>query len=258
MDLFFDLRCGVSGDMLLSALVDWSMRSTVGKENIKILEEAASVQSPTRIVAHTDSRNGIVARKLHVEWDELEKRTCSGSEMLGYLEKGMEIMDLNDRTRRLSRRMLMNILEAEAAVHNEASIRDVHLHEAGTPDTLVDVLGIAKFCDDLEVDGYWVKATPVSLGKGVITTAHGIYDIPVPAVRHMLRSVTWRTGPVEGELATPTGMAAVNTLVEIWLQEGEVPGTIPDTWRRVGSGAGSRVYDGGFSNTLAIYEVGDR
>lgn len=254
MDLVFDLRCGVSGDMLLSALLDWSS----GSDDIRALEEAASVHSPTRISTGTVSRDGIEAKQVRVEWDEPENRTHTGGEMLEFLEKGMDILVTNDRTRKLSRRILTNILEAEAVVHNENSVTDVHLHEAGTPDTLVDVLGIARLCDRMEVDGYWVKATPVSLGTGIITTAHGVYDIPVPAVRHMMRSANWRSGPVEGELATPTGMAAVNALVEIWLQESEVPDDIPHRWRKVGTGAGSRVYSGGFTNTLSIYEVEER
>jgi uncharacterized protein (DUF111 family) len=131
---------------------------------------------------------------------------------------------------------------------------EVHLHEAGTPDTLVDMIGISLLFDLLELDGEWIKATPVSLGSGKVKTSHGEMDVPVPAVRAMIRNLPARSGPVMGELATPTGIAAVSSFVEIWMDhselgdKGEIDGSL------LGIGAGSREYPS-FPNMLGIWEV---
>ena len=221
------------------------------------ISKAASVMSPTNVWVRDVNRGEERSKRLFVEWEELEKDTCSGREMRNHLNSGLNVTNMNSRVRRLAERILNNILEAEAVVHNERDAGDVHLHEAGTPDTLVDVIGIAYVSDKLEVDGYWVKATPVSLGSGTIATAHGVYEIPVPAVRHMIRGIPARAGPVEGELTTPTGIAAAKALVEIWMDEDEggddadLPGTL------VGRGSGEREYDNGFPNTLRIFEEAD-
>lgn len=255
MDLIMDLRCGISGDMLLGSLLEWYSKESDQDEFLKNLARAASVQSSTEIWTRRIRRNGMEAVRLFVEWEKLKERTTHGETILSYLEEGAGLLGMNDRSRRLARRILMNLLEAEAAAHNERSPMDVHLHEAGTPDTLVDVLGIAYLSDRLQVDGYWVKATPVSLGMGMQNTEHGIYEIPVPAVRHMIRGLPGRMGPVKGELTTPTGIAAARTLVEIWLDQeayrddGVIRGEL------LGSGAGEREYGGKFTNTLSIYEV---
>jgi uncharacterized protein (DUF111 family) len=257
MRLTLDLRCGVSGDMLLGALLDWySMDNDVSKF-LDDLSKAASVQSPTRIRDFSSDRGGDKARRLEVEWDPLENGTTSGKEMMSHLEKALQVMGSNERTRKVARRMLNMILDAEAVVHNEPGPEHVHLHEAGTPDTIVDVVGIAHLYDMLEVDGYWVRGTPISLGRGMITTAHGAYEIPVPAVRHMLREIPANIGPVEGELATPTGVAAAKSIVEIWLDDrgGGDCTSLPGT--PVGRGAGEREYTDDFPNTLTIYEEAD-
>ncbi|MGA1848967.1 MAG: nickel insertion protein [Thermoplasmatota archaeon] len=257
MRLTLDLRCGVSGDMLLGALLDWySMESDVSVF-IRDLSRAASVQSPTRINSFETDRGGKKVRRLEVEWDRLESGTTSGIEMKAHLEKALVVMGCKERSKKVARRMLNMILEAEAAVHNESGPDQVHLHEAGTPDTLVDVVGIAQLYDKLEVDGYWVRGTPISLGRGMIATAHGAYEIPVPAVRHMLREIPANTGPVDGELATPTGVAAAKSIVEIWLDDEEGGDCASLPGKPVGRGAGEREYTDEFTNTLTIYEEAD-
>jgi len=255
MYLTMDLRCGVSGDMLLGALLDWyEAEKGEIQPALDVIMKAASVQSPTKVWTRNVNRGGDRAKRFYVEWERLEKETTTGAEMLSFLESGLRATSMNPRIQRLARRIMMNLLEAEAVVHNERSVNDVHLHEAGTPDTLADVIGIAYVSDRLEVDGYWVKATPVSLGAGTIGTEHGAFDIPVPAVRHMIRELPARHGPVNGELTTPTGIAAVRALVEFWMDHGDVGDCSPLEGRSVGRGAGEKDYGNGFPNVLTLYE----
>jgi uncharacterized protein (DUF111 family) len=243
--------------MLLGALLDWYSLDNDPGIFIEDLARAASVQSPTRVGTFRSDRGGKKARRLEVDWDPPESGTTLGKEMISHLENALSQMGSSERSKKVARRMLNMILEAEASVHNEPGPEHVHLHETGTPDTLVDIVGIAHLYDKLEVDGYWVRGTPISLGKGMITTAHGAYDIPVPAVRHLLRELPANLGPVEGELATPTGVAAAKSMVEIWLndEEGGDGASIPG--RPVGRGAGEREYTYDFPNTLTIYEEAD-
>lgn len=258
MHLTLDLRCGISGDMMLGALLDWYEKEIGEIEPVlEMISKAASVQSPVNVWIRNINRDGKSAKRVFVEWEKLEKDTYTGREMLSFLDSGMNLTNMNSRVRKLAGRILLNILEAEAVVHNERDHNEVHLHEAGTPDTLVDVIGIAYVSDKLEVDGYWVKATPVSLGMGTIATAHGVYEIPVPAVRHLIRGLPARSGPVEGELTTPTGMAAAKALIEIWMDENEGGDDVELPGVLVGNGAGEREYGNGFTNTLRIYEEAD-
>lgn len=259
MHLILDLRCGISGDMMLGALLDWYEKEIGDIEPVlEKISKSASVMSPTNVWVRNTDREGEKVKRLYVEWERLDEDTCSGREMLKHLNSGLNINNMNSRIQKLATRILMNILESEAVVHNERDFNEVHLHEAGTPDTLVDVIGIAYVADKLEVDGYWVKATPVSLGMGTISTAHGVYEIPVPAVRHMIRGIPVRSGPVEGELTTPTGIAAAKALVEIWMDENEAGDGLELPGVLVGRGAGEREYLNGFSNTLRIYEEADQ
>lgn len=259
MHLTLDLRCGVSGDMLLGALLDWYEKEIGDIEPVLgNISKAASIQSPTNVWTRNVRRGDETVKRLFVEWEKLEEDTCSGREMMDHLNSGLNITNMNSRVQKIAKRILLNILEAETSVHNERDVNDVHLHEAGTPDTLVDVIGIAYVADKLEVDGYWVRATPVSLGMGTIATAHGVYEIPVPAVRHMIRGMPARSGPVKGELTTPTGIAAVKALVEIWLDEKEGGDDVPLKGTPVGRGAGEREYSNTFPNTLTIYEEADQ
>ncbi|MGA1793074.1 MAG: nickel insertion protein [Thermoplasmatota archaeon] len=255
MYLTLDLRCGVSGDMLLGALLDWYEAEKGDIQPVlDIIMKAASVQSPTRVWTRNVMRGDLKAKRFYVEWERLENDTTTGAQMLSYLESGLSLTSMNTRVKKLAGRMMRILLEAEAAVHNERSVNDVHLHEAGTPDTLADVIGIAYVSDRLEVDGYWVRSTPVSLGAGTIGTEHGAFDIPVPAVRHLIRELPARHGPVNGELATPTGVAAARALVEFWMDHGDVGDCAPLKGKPVGRGAGEREYGDGFPNTLTLYE----
>ncbi len=255
MTLLFDLRSGVSGDMLLSALLH-AYRNE-GKDVKKVLgriEQAASIMSPTRITMSDIERLGMDGISIDVEWNPLPKDHIHGVEMMEFINVGLRKIAANDRVRKMSIRMMKNILEAEMVAHQCRTTEDVHLHETGTPDTLVDIIGISLLFDELQFDGEWVKATPLSLGGGTVDTSHGELEVPVPAVRAMIGSVPARSGPVEGELATPTGVAAIQSFIEIWLEYSELGDDGAIEGKRKGSGAGKREYPT-FTNMLHIWEI---
>ena len=246
-----DMRNGVAGDMLLSAMLDFH-----GGETYDLVEDisvASSVMKPTSVEARRVERHGREAFILDVSWEGENDKAVSGEDMKGYLRDALSESTISSAGRSVSERILDEILEAESVAHMVQDPESVHLHEAGTPDTLVDTVGLGMLFERLELDGAWIQGTPISLGYGKVNTEHGLLEVPVPAVRAMIRNLPVRSGPVPGELATPTGVASAKSMVEVWMdhRSGGDGAVIPG--KLVGSGAGHRLYEAPFRNVLDIY-----
>lgn len=255
MTILFDLRSGVSGDMVLSALLQaYENEGKDIKNPVEKIEKAASVMSPTRIRPGEIERSGLRGYSIDVDFEPLDNDLVHGVEMVENINRGLREIGANDRIRRMSLQMIKNILEAEMKAHQCGTVEEVHLHETGTPDTLVDIIGISLLFDLLEFDGEWIKATPISMGAGTVDTSHGELEVPVPAVRAMIGNIPVRTGPVNGELATPTGVAAVKAFVEIWMDISDLGDDEDIKGELIGCGAGKREYPS-FANMLRIWEV---
>lgn len=121
----------------------------------------------------------------------------------------------------------------EAAVH-ESTIEEVHFHEVGAVDAIVDIVGAMWCLERLGVSR--VLASPVAVGSGTVFVAHGEMPIPAPATARLLRGVPICTGPVSGELTTPTGAAILTTIAESF---GPLDNFAID---KVAYGAGTREY----------------
>lgn len=253
MNVTLDLRCGVSGDMVLGALMDWLGRNGDVREIISDLELAASVMSPTRVEMKHVDRHGTQAARFLVSWDKMSRESVLGEDMISFIEDGLSRISIDRAGKEITMRILKNILDAESIAHLVNDLGEVHLHETGTPDTIVDAVGIGLLYDRLELEGAWIQGTPISLGYGTIDTSHGELEVPVPAVRSMIRNLPVRSGPVPGELATPTGVAAAMALIEIWLDSRAGGDSILIPGEVVGSGAGLNSYPHPFRNTLDIY-----
>jgi uncharacterized protein (TIGR00299 family) protein len=120
----------------------------------------------------------------------------------------LEQADLAVQVREQARRVFQRLAEAEARVHGVAA-EEVHFHEAGSWDSIADVVAVCAALDWLEVTS--MSCSAVALGSGRIATSHGDLPVPVPAVLEM--SAGWRVlSGGEGELATPTGMALLTAL----------------------------------------------
>ena len=250
MNVTLDLSNGVSGDMLLAALLQMAMSRHPDRDHLTLLRSAGSAMAPTEVSALKIDRPGGPAVQVRTTWKPDGNGIVTAEDMSNFLEKALRAVSANDRTSRRARSMLSRLLGAEMAVHNVRAPSQLHLHETGTPDTLVDIIGASYLFDLMEMDGDWVRATAVALGSGTVATDHGVFQVPVPAVRHLLRGVPALSGPVEGELATPTGMAIVLSLVEEWI--GPIASD-SDGAKVVGRGAGSKTFDG-HPNVLRILE----
>jgi uncharacterized protein (DUF111 family) len=194
-----DCSSGVSGDMLLGALADLG-----ALDELPDLLERADIGATVRLEEAT--RNGLRGIHIVVQSDPEQPRRAL-SDLLAILD-GLALPDPVDRR---SRAVLGRLADAEAAVHG-ISRDEVHFHEVGAVDTIVDIVGVCLGLHALGIDQ--LTAGPVSLGGGTITVEHGTLPVPGPAVLELLRntSLVATGGPVDVELATPTGTALLAEL----------------------------------------------
>lgn len=225
---YFDASAGVSGDMMLGALVDAGLGLTGLQRVLAGLDLGGY-----RLRAEEVKRTGFRATKVHVD---LQEEQVHGHEAHHHGRRLSEIYALIERSRlqpsvkRLARRVFERLGEAEAVAHGTRA-EDIHLHEVGAVDALVDIVGSIAGLDALGVEK--VYFSPLRLGYGTVQCAHGILPVPPPAVAELVKGIPVYAGDVEGELVTPTGAALAVTLAESF---GPMPGMIPEF---IGLGAGT-------------------
>lgn len=143
----------------------------------------------------------------------------------------IERSGLSEGVKRRALAIFRTIAEAEAKVHGSTP-EEVHFHEVGAKDALVDVVGAALALEYLGVDEVW--ASPVQLGGGWVRCAHGVLPVPAPATAEIVKGMPVRMGLVERELTTPTGAAILAAVVDRFVER---PAFVP---LRVGYGVGTR------------------
>jgi pyridinium-3,5-bisthiocarboxylic acid mononucleotide nickel chelatase len=232
-----DATAGVAGDMLLGALVD-------AGAPLAILQGAADAVIPgsIQLASTLVSRAGMRATKVDVRSTAEDQGHRSWRGIKALLEQA----DLAAGVREQARRVFQRLAEAEARVHGVAA-DEVHFHEAGSWDSIADVVGVCAALDCLGVTS--MSCSAVALGSGRVATSHGDLPVPVPAVLEM--SAGWRVlSGGDGELATPTGMALLTALSR---ESCDLPAM---SVRMVGVGAGTADVPG-HPNVVRVV-VGDR
>jgi uncharacterized protein (TIGR00299 family) protein len=219
---WLDCASGVAGDMLLGALVDAGVP-------LSVLQEAVDAVAPEPLTlrVQTVRRAGLRAARVHVEGTgSATHRTWSDVRSLLGDARGLAA-----GVREQALAAFAALAEAEASAHGVPA-DDVHFHEVGALDAIADVVGVCAGLASLGLDA--LDCSPVAVGGGTVGTAHGRLPVPVPAVVHLLTGAPTYGGPVEVELATPTGAALLASHVTGW---GSQP---PMRVASVGVGAGAR------------------
>lgn len=218
--LYFDCFSGASGDMILGALLD----AGADESAVRTALDALQLKSWNLTIEPT-SRGSLRATKATVAADDDTDRDYQAVVAL------IERCSLEGRVANLALATFKTLGEAEARVHS-LPIDRVHLHEVGSLDAIIDVVGACAAFVSLGVER--TLCSPLVTGRGLATTAHGTIPVPAPAVTEILAA---RGAPVvgggEGELLTPTGAALLATLVD---EFAELPALQLET---VGYGAGS-------------------
>ena len=249
--LYIDAFSGVSGDMLLGALLDLGIDIEVLKQELQKLP----VNSYTLICEQT-AKNGIWGTDFDVAIDEHKAKaevehqhTHSHVHHHGrtYTDiiKMIEASTLADTVKHNSLAIFGEIAKAEAKVHHK-TVEEVHFHEVGAIDSIVDIVGNCIALDLLQIDE--IITSPLTDGCGTITCAHGNMPIPVPAVMQMREGTqipVKQNLNIHTELVTPTGMGIVKVLSKKF-------GAIPENAciAKIGYGFGKR--DTGSLNALRV------
>ncbi len=244
-----DTQMGVSGDMLLAAMLDLDM---IPKQKfVKVLESIGNVWTKTNITIKEDLYYGIAGKKLNFKFEDIPHIHNDGvpaTVVLEYFDLAIEEIGIS-KSRSLARKILDTILDAEMKVHR-CDLEKLHLHETGSPDTLIDILGFIYFYDENKIHSDEIFCTPTAVGQGIWKGAHGYFSVPAPASLEILKDMQFRFGPIDGELATPTGLAIIKNILFEYI---EYILDVPITPKRTGYGLGTRVFEDYINIVRVIY-----
>jgi len=217
---YFDCFSGISGDMVLGALVDAGVDLAAIESELRKLGLEGWTISAEKV-----KRGQIFAT--HVKVATTEGHHHRGlSIILGRIEQAQLAPRAADRARRIFTRLA----ESEAKVHN-LPVEKVHFHEVGAVDSIVDIVGAAIGFELLGIDDF--ACSPLDVGAGQVMTAHGLLPVPAPATADLLKGAPVYTSGIPKELVTPTGAAIATTLSTSYTKIPEMNLTA------VGYGAGS-------------------
>jgi hypothetical protein len=237
---------GVSGDMLLSSLVN------IGANKSKIIDGIRSAESLCKDVKIKKidfvevKKNSLQATELLLEIDD-DVHERKGIEIKEIIEKSTEKLTISESAKIFAIKSIETLIRAESKIHGEPE-DSVHFHEAASFDTVVDILGTAIALDDLGCFDDDIVVTPVAIGGGTVTFSHGTSSNPAYAILEIFRESGIITvgGNVKEELTTPTGASMLVNLVKE-CSEFYPPMKI----QSIGYGAGQKDFEG-FSNVLKI------
>ena len=266
--LYYDCYAGISGDMNLGAMVD------LGVDPAYLISELSRLKldNEFRLEVSRKQKMGITGTKVdvilaheshsHEECHDLECGTSehTRSEAGGHTEHHhhghrhadhrnlkdiaaiIDASDLSPAVRARAIRMFRLVAEAEAKVHGK-TVDEVHFHEVGAVDSIVDIVGAAICIEKLAPDR--VISSPVQVGGGFVRCAHGLFPVPAPATAEILKHIPIRSGLVGQETTTPTGAAILAANTDEFAEECRF------RIEKVGYGLGTR--DLGIPNALRVY-----
>ena len=217
----FDCIFGVSGDMILGALVSCGV--PVGKlvEKLKKLNISGFELREEKVLC-----SGINATHIDVITKDQHNHRH-----LPKIKNIIESSELSERVKEQSIRIFTGLAEAEAKVHGTTP-EEIHFHEVGALDAIVDVVGTCIGLEYLGIDT--IVSTPLHLGTGTVKCAHGLMPVPVPAVAELTKNIPVVRTNIEEELTTPTGAAIITALASSYGFLDEFTADV------VGYGAGTR------------------
>lgn len=248
--LYFDCSSGVCGDMILSALLD------LGIEKDRLVNELKKLPlKGWHIELTTVSRNNIHAKHLEVIFEEPthyhhyghihknESEYEHARRSMEDIERIINISGISNNAKLLAKKIFLRLAIAEARVHNTTP-EEVHFHEVGAIDSILDIVGTAICIDILSPE--LICASDLQDGFGFIECQHGTIPVPVPAVVEILaeKNIPLKQINIEGEMITPTGAAIIVELAESF-------GPAPEMEiLKIGYGSGKKIFP--LSNVLKI------
>ena len=220
---YFDCFSGISGDMLVGALLDAGLKIEILEKELNKLNLSGYQLEVNRVL-----KKGISASQFKVKIQEkgVERRF---KDILNILEESK----LDEEIKNEVKKIFFKIAEAESKIHQK-NIEKIHFHEIGGLDSIIDISSAVIGIKALEIKE--IYSSPLPLGKGFVKCAHGIFPLPAPATLELLKNIPTYSGGMEGEMVTPTGAAIISTLTKDF---GERPLMKIE---KIGYGAGEREF----------------
>lgn len=231
--IYFDGSSGMSGDMILGALLDLGVSSSLFKNKM------AELELPVEIQIKETKRSSLRGLKVDVKVKSKEISPRKWHDIETLIAKS----PFSNSVKKNALAIFKRLFEAESLVHGK-KFHQAHLHEAGADDAIIDIIGCCFLTEVLKIKEFY--ASPLNLGQGWVKTSHGILAVPPPAVAELLKNIPVYSAWVKEELVTPTGAAIVSTLVNKFIPLPEI------CYEKIGCGAGNRNFPD-FPNILRIF-----
>lgn len=236
--LYLDCLSGISGDMTIGALLD------LGLDREAFLRELKKVKvKGYELEIKKNQKNGITGVDFDVVMETNGKSESLGEDCVGHshhehehkahekeahhhhghgnhehhhrnlkdIEELIEESGLEDSVKNMSKKIFRHVAEAEGKIHDKP-LESVHFHEVGAIDSIVDIIGVAILIHQLNPDK--IISSPLHIGTGFVTCAHGKIPVPAPATLEILKGIPVYSTGIRSELVTPTGAAIVKVLAE--------------------------------------------
>ena len=237
---------GISGDMLLSALVDIGAKKSKIIDGAHIAENYLSGSNIQKIDFVKTVKHGNEATEILLDIKE-NTGERKGIEIQECILLTSDKIGLSEKAKVFAKETIKSLINAESKIHGEP-IESVHFHEASSIDTVVDIIGTAIALDDLNFFSEEIISTPVAVGGGTLTFSHGTVSNPASAILEIFRNkdIIIVGGQAKEELTTPTGASLLVNLADSCSEF--YP---PIKVKSIGYGAGKKNFEG-FGNLLKI------
>ena len=237
---------GISGDMLLSSLVNMGANKSKIIDGMHLVEDYLKGSKIMKLDFDKAIKHGIEATHLVLEVNE-NHHERKGIEIQECILSASDKIGLSEKAKVFAKESIRSLLHAESKIHGEP-LESVHFHEASSIDTAIDIIGSAIALDDLKLFSDQIISTPVAVGAGTLTFSHGTTSNPASAILEILRNsdIIICGGQVKEELTTPTG---ASLLVNLANRCSEFYPAM--RIKSIGYGAGNKDFEG-FSNVLKI------
>ena len=229
---YFDCFSGISGDMILGALIDAGLDIQDIESELAKLKISGYNLKTQRVV-----KKGISGTKFIVEIIEqnIERKLKDIVEIV-------DQSDLSEDIKDLSKKIFKELATVEAKIHNK-NIEEIHFHEIGGLDSIIDIIGSVIGIKKLGIEA--IYSSKIHIGTGFVECQHGLIPVPAPATLELLKETSIFSMGIDAELTTPTGAAILKTLSRSF-------GGMPEMKvKKIGYGAGSRELE--IPNLLRVY-----
>jgi uncharacterized protein (TIGR00299 family) protein len=219
--VYFDACTGLSGDMILGALLDLGVSFSTFKKKMDEL------RLPVEIRIKETKRASLRGLKV----DILVRRKKTAPRRWTDIETLIKKSVFSPYVKTNALEIFKNLFKAEAKVHGN-KFRETHLHEAGADDAIIDILGCCYLVEALDISELY--CSPLNIGGGWAKSSHGVLPVPAPATAELLKKVPVYSDRIKAELVTPTGAAIVTALAKKFIPFPEI------SYEKIGCGAGSK------------------